>query len=215
MTQSWSPSKIAVLLALAGCACHRTHNLEFETRSPDAVMPRQAPAVAVDPAHELPDARRTVSEQNGLVVLRAPGNVQPDRALVEEFFEVVTERDSRKLERLLAPDAKAKTSARATEIDALDFWKSRLARLDYGKLAIQGIYRRHSIEVYRSRDLAVLGSDRYVPVDVSEGEVAVRVPLYTSEVDKTRLFGSEIVFLLTPTAQGLRIAEMVEDFQLP
>jgi hypothetical protein len=215
MTQSWSLFEFALLTAFAGCACGRTHNLEFQTRSPEPVTLRHAPGVAVDPAHELPAATRSATHQNGLVVLQAPGNVQPDRALVESFFDAVTERDSGKLERLLAPNAKTKSSARATEIDALDFWKARLTRLDYGKLVGQGIYRRYSIEVYRPEDLAVLGSDRNVPVNVGEGEVAVRVPLYTSEVDKTRLFGSEIVFLLTPTSDGLRIVEIVEDFQLP
>jgi len=43
----------------------------------------------------------------------------------------------------------------------------------------------------------------------------VRVPLHSPQNDKTRLFGDEIVFLLSRTDSGLRIAEMVEDFQLP
>ena len=202
-------------LSLCAAACHRNHNLTFETAPLGSAAPRRAPAVAVDPAPALPAPSASASAASALVVLAAPAGQYPDQHLVEEFFGAVAARDADRLEGLFQPGAKTRTGAQAAEVDALDFWKSRLSRLDYSKLAGQSIYRRHAIEVYRAEDLKALGNDRSVPVQVGEGQLAVRVPLQAPQSDKTRLFGDEIVFLLSRTERGLVIAEMVEDFQLP
>lgn len=203
-------------LVLGFCpACQRTHNLSFETATLAPPSAPRAPGVAVDPAPALPAPKPSAAASAGLVVLTAPTDEQADRALVEDFFEAVTARDPGRLERLFVTGAKAKTAAKSTEVDAIDFLKSRLLRLDYSKLSGQNVYRRHAVEVYREPDLRVLGGDRQLPVSVGADQVAVRVPVHAPQTDKTRLFGDEIVFLLTPTEAGMRIVEMVEDFQLP
>ena len=204
-----------LLLSLSVAACQRTHNLTFETAPLGSAPPRRAPAVAVDPAPALPAPSAHAPAADALVVLAAPSSEYPDQRIVEEFFGAVAARDAERLEQLFQPGAKTRTSAQATEIDAVDFWKSRLSRLDYSKLTGQSIYRRHAVEVYRAEDLQRLGNDRSVPLDVADDQLVVRVPLHTPQSDKTRLFGDEIVFLLTETQSGLRIAEIVEDFQLP
>ena len=215
MTQFSNPFERLSLAALLIVACSRTQNLEFKTQSLEPEPPRRAPGVAVDPAHELPPPAASQDAQGGLAVLKAPASAEPDEGLVERFFQAVTERDANRLEMLLLPGAKLRTSAQAGEVDALDFWKSRLSRLDYSKLGGQSIYRRHAVEVYRGDDLRILGNERHLPASVEHEQVLIRVPLHAVEGDKVRLFGSEIVFVLAPTADGLRIAEMIEDFQLP
>ncbi|HEY6723748.1 MAG TPA: hypothetical protein VI197_06935 [Polyangiaceae bacterium] len=202
-------------LSLCAAACHRTHNLNFDTAPLGSAPPRRAPAVADDPAPALPAPSDSAPAASALVVLSGPAGEYPDQRLVEEFFGAVTARDADRLEGLFQAGAKARTSAQATEIDALDFWRSRLSRLDYSKLIGQSIYRRHAVEVYRAEDLQALGNDRSVPVHVGDDQLAVRVPLHSPQSDKTRLFGDEIVFLLSRTERGLLIAEVVEDFQLP
>ncbi len=210
-----NPCEWLLLAPLLVLGCQRTHNLTFETAPLGSEPPRRAPAVAVDPAPALPEAEPQASAQAGFVVLRAPSAERPDQAVIQDFFQAVSERDSEKLEDLFQSGAKVKTSATSGGMDAIDFWKSRLSRLDYSKLAGQTIYRSHAIEVYRAEDLHRLEAERSVPVSVAEHQLAVRVPLHPPETIKARLFGDEIVFLLTPTDHGLRIAEMVEDFQLP
>jgi len=202
-------------LCLWAAACHRTHNLDFESAPIGSAAPRRAPAVAVDPAPALPEASSHASASSALVVLAGPSSEYPDQRIVEEFFGAVAARDAGRLEQLFQAGAKTRTGAQATEVDAVDFWKSRLSRLDYSKLAGQSIYRRHAVEVYRAEDLQSLGNDRSVPVKVGSDQLAVRVPLNSPQNDKTRLFGDEIVFLLSRTESGLLITEMVEDFQLP
>jgi hypothetical protein len=201
--------------ALLCGACNRTHHLSFETAHLGSESPRRAPAVAVDPAPALPPMQRHATADRGLLVLEAPASERADESFVRRFFEAVKERNSDKLESLFHSGAKAKTSATATEMDAVDFWKSRLSRLDYSKLAEQSIYRRHAVEIYTEQDLKQLSTERQLPVEVVGEQVAVRVPLLSPETDKNRLFGDEIVFLLVPSERGLRIVEMVEDFQLP
>ena len=210
-----SPYKCLAYCAIICGACSRTHHLSFETANLGSESPRRAPAVAVDPAPALPAAQHRATADRGLVVLEAPASQRADQSVIQRFFEAVEERDADKLESLFQSGAKAKTSATAAEMDAVDFWKSRLSRLDYSKLAEKSIYRRHAVEIYTAQDLRLLGTDRQLPVEVVGEQIAVRVPLLPSEADKNRLFGDEIVFLLTPSEGGLRISEMIEDFQLP
>jgi hypothetical protein len=43
----------------------------------------------------------------------------------------------------------------------------------------------------------------------------VRVPIAGASRGAVQFFGDEIVFLLRPTAQGYKIAEVYEDFRVP
>jgi len=45
--------------------------------------------------------------------------------------------------------------------------------------------------------------------------VVVRVPISMARAGRVQLFGNEIWFLLRPEDGVYRIAELVEDFQLP
>ena len=190
------------------------------TRATESMMPTTIPGVAVrsmmrSVARHLGTPSPSAASTSGLVVLQAPPSEYPDQRVVEEFFGAVTARDAERLERLFEPGAKTRTSAQATEVDAVDFWKSRLSRLDYSRLAGQSIYRRHAVEVYRAEDLRNLGNDRTIPIAPVNDQLVVRVPLLSPQSDKTRLFGDEMVFLLSHTDSGLLITEIVEDFQLP
>src|SRR5690606_24088496 len=130
--------QLIIMLALLW-GCNRTHNLNFETAPLGTERVRQAPAVAVDPAPAFPEPRTSAPSDEGLVVLEAPAGEQADQALIKRFFEAVIARDAARLETFFENGAKTKTSAQASGTDAVDFWKSRLSRLDYSQLSGQNV----------------------------------------------------------------------------
>jgi hypothetical protein len=69
--------------------------------------------------------------------------------------------------------------------------------------------------VYRAEDVERLANRRDLRLRVAGDDVLVRVPVAQSHSGRTRVFGEELLLLLRPHRDGYRIAELVEDFQLP
>jgi hypothetical protein len=149
-----------------------------------------------------------------VVVLRAPTELAIAREVVKKFFRAVVEESFEDVEALLADQAWVRASA-GQRRPARDAWQARLKRLDYGVLAGEPVYRDREFETYRGRDLGRMNDRRNLPVAANRDEVVVRVPVVLGQSSRNRLFGDELVFLLRPDGKSYKIAEIVEDFQLP
>lgn len=149
------------------------------------------------------------------MVLNAPLGYDADRQLIHRFFDAVTSNDVSALESLFSVEARVKTGSGSSYVSAMQFWKSRLQRLDYSALEGHSVFRDHALEFYKRQDLAALGNERRIPLDVGDDQIAVRVALNTQLKQGKRLFGDEMVFLLSPTPNGYEIVEIFEDFQIP
>jgi hypothetical protein len=177
--------------------------------------PRRPAAVAVDPAPALPPPAPSASVEAGLVVLKTPQDTQAARQIVKDFFRAAVEQDADRLDKLLDEQAYVQAGASMGRQQAQSFWRLRLSRLDYGALAGQVVFRDAELEVYKSEDLARLKPPRALAMSVQGDDVLVRVPIATSRVGRTRLFGDEVTFLLRPSGSSFKIVEMAEEFQLP
>lgn len=207
---------IAFTAAWLTVACGaRSSAPAFETTTELPATPRRAPAVAVDPAAELPGAGTQARSQHGLVVLHAPRDVEAARAIVRRFFELVLGGSADALEPLMSELSSIQLGPQGGRQRARQFWRSRLDQIDYGALAGQPVYRDGDIETYRSEDLARLDAARQPSVEVQPADVVVRVPIATSRLGRTRYFGDDIVFLLRPRGTSFEIIEIIEDFRLP
>lgn len=221
MTRFWKRSEIArptpmwLALALAvGCA-GRAEPLRFATTTELADEPRRPAGVAVDPAPELPPSATDARAEQGLVVLRAPLDAEAARQVVRDFFRATVEQSIERLEKLLGDQAYVQAGTAMGRQQAQSFWRLRLSRLDYGALAGHVLFRDADVEVYRSEDVPGLRPPRALGLALQGQDVLVRVPVATTRVGRTRLFGDEITFLLRPTGGAFKIVEMAEDFQLP
>jgi hypothetical protein len=215
MTRSSKSYETLVGLSLLLSSCAGTRPLDFPTASPDEPERRRPPGVAHDPSPVLPTARASADASEQLVVLSAPQGHDADRQLIHRFFDAVTENDVSTLESLFGAEARVKTGSGNNYVAAVQFWKSRLQRLDYGALRGRSVFRDHALEFYSAADLEALGSERRIPLDVAESQIAVRVALNTQLKQGQRLFGDEMVFLLKPTHSGYEIVEIFEEFQIP
>lgn len=213
-------SKLSRALGLAGflvAACGgRVEPARFETAGAfDDDAPRRAPGVSSDHAPALPSSQPSTDPGSGVVVLRAPIDPAGARAVVRSFFRVVLAEEPEELSRYILSRAQVQTGSMGRRQLALGFWTQRLARLDYSALGGQRVYRESEIETYRGQDLQALDPPRRFPIAVPTDAVLVRVPISTQRVGRTRLFGDQILFLLSLRDGEYKIAEMVEDFQLP
>lgn len=201
-------SLVLVACAGGGSPVHTADALDEEE-------PRRAPAVAVDPAPSLPVAVSSADSAQSMVVLTTPVASDAARDLVRAFFRAVLNEATEQLDQLIAEQALIQTGSRSSRQSARAFWRTRLARLDYGALAGQPVYRESEIEVYRAEDMERLANRRDLKLRVAGDDVLVRVPVAQSHSGRTRVFGEELLLLLRPHRDGYRIAELVEDFQLP
>lgn len=215
MIRSSKSSDSILLAALVLASCASSRPLEFKTATPGEPPPRRPPGVAQDPAPVFPEAQNRADTSEQLVVLNAPRGHDADRQLIHQFFDAVAKSDVNALEGLFSSEARVKTGSGNNYVAAAQFWKNRLQRLDYGALEGRSVFRDHALEFYHAEDLEALGNERRIPLDVGDGQVAVRVALNTQLRQGKRLFGDEMVFLLSPTAQGYEIVEIFEDFQIP
>jgi hypothetical protein len=202
------------LLVTAGCAS-RTRAMEIDTVDELPDDPRHAPGVAVDPAPELPAPLGSAYSENGIVVLRAPLPTDAAREVVREFFRAAVDEAPERLDQLVLEQAWIQTGAQASRQPARSFWRVRLTRLDYRSLAGQLLYRESEVETYRADDIARLSATRALPVTVGSEDVLVRVPLTGGRSGRIKLFAEEVLFVLRPQADGFKIAEIFEEFQLP
>jgi len=215
MTRSSKSSRTLFGLSLFLSSCAGSRALDFPTASPDEPEVRRPPGLAQDPSPVLPTASARADASEQLVVLSAPQGHDADRQLIHRFFDAVTENDVPTLESLFGTEARVKTGSGNNYVAAVQFWKSRLQRLDYSTLRGRSVFRDHALEFYSAEDLEVLNSERRIPLDVTESQVAVRVALNAQLRQGKRLFGDEMVFLLNPTENGYEIVEIFEEFQIP
>ncbi len=213
----------SVVAPLAGCAGggntnaavpetpHETSAAHGSPR-PDA-PPRRGLGVAVDPELELPAAAASAAAEKGLVVLAAPVDVRPALRVVADFFEAVSAESPEMLERLLDRAAHTRASPKARSEAALPSWRRRFDRLDYSPLGTELVYRAADVKVHSASDAATSGAARLLPV-VPKGEEIV-VQVFPVGQTASKLLGSELDFVLKPSAGSYKIAELVEDFRLP
>ncbi|MBI3205604.1 MAG: hypothetical protein HYZ29_28960 [Myxococcales bacterium] len=204
----WLP----IALVVIGCGSQRG---SMETTTALDAAPRRAPGVAVDPAPELPAPTRSAHPEQGIVVLRAPQDPEAAREVVRGFFRAVGHGAIDELKPLVAEDAWLSAGAMAGRQKALQYWETRLSRLDYGALAGAAVFREGEIETYRAADLGALRPPRALGVAAQADDVVVRVPITAPKSGKTRLFGDEIVFVLRPRGNRYSIVDMAEEFTLP
>jgi hypothetical protein len=205
---------VHLLLGLVACTSGE-HPLRFPSVSEQPGEPRRAPGVAVDPTPRLPEPTRTADSEQGLVVLRAPADIGQAQAVVKRFFRAVLHEAPDELEPLLGQSAWVRSAASGSVERAGSHWRARIARLDYGSLEGQLVYRESEMETYRPADLEQLGRGRRVAAAADGDDVVVKVPICAPHGGRVRLFGDEITFVLRLYPDGYKIIEMAEDFRLP
>lgn len=216
MTRSSNRSSLPPLFGLVVLGCSSgAPALEFPTTTELPDEPRRAPGVAVDPSAELPSARVQAPVEQGVVVLEAPADPLAAREVVREFFRAMIQEQAEALDPIVEDDAWVLIGSQGSRQRVLSFYKMRLGRLDYEDLAGRLLYRESEVETYEAADVARLGAGRHPPLHVEPGSVAVRVPIATPRAGRLRLFADEVWFLLRPSPNGWRVAQMVEDFQVP
>ena len=187
----------------------------FETTSALSTAPRRPPGVAVDPAPELPGATRTAEAAQGLAVLEAPADPAVARDVVRDFLDAAVRESEQDMSELLDTHARIRTGSRGGSQLAVNFWRQRFARLDYGAFVGQLLYRESEIETYRARDLKRMRPPRRFALVARGDDVLIRVRISSPRLGRTRMFGDEILFLLRPTGTGYKIKEMREEFRIP
>jgi hypothetical protein len=146
-------------------------------------------------------------------VLAEPIDTRAARRVVVAFYDAVGKESVDDLALLCEPTAQARISRRSRPERVLSFWQKRFERLDYRSLATEVFYRETEMEVHTARDAAAVGSTRSLP-DLPKGaEVLIRTPIVGAS--SSRLFGSDLVFLLRPSPAGYKVAQIFEDFRLP
>jgi hypothetical protein len=175
--------------------------------------PRRGLGVSVDPELELPAAVRAGTAESGLVVLSAPVDVRPALRTVDAFFEAVSAESTESIERLLDRAAHTRAGPKARPEPALTSWRRRFDRLDYLPLATEVVYRAADTKVYTAGDASAPGGAHALPITPKGDEILVRV--FPVGQAASKLLGSEIDFVLRPSTEGYKIAEMIEDFRLP
>jgi hypothetical protein len=210
----WSKRSNAWLVACllsASCAAGTPH---FPSRvQPLANAPRRAPGVTEAQADPMPAPVRRGNSRDQLLLLRAPASAELARNIVREFLRAAVNERPERLEPLLAADAFVDTGSGRQP--ARSFWQMRLSQLDYTELKGQLLFRDADVQTFRAEDLARLPAGRRISLELSEDEVAVRVPIRVSWTGRTRLFGDELLFRLQPAGARFEIAEIAEDFRLP
>lgn len=203
---------VAMPLSIAACA-GSSANFGTVTELPDE--PRRAPGVAIDPTFPLPAPSASGTTHERLVVLRAPPDARLPQQVVQSFFRAVVHEDEAELRAVLAEDAQIELGSQGSWQSARTLWQTRFARLDYDSLSGQAVVRPGALEIYTADTAQRLASKRALPLSVQLDEVLIRAPIAQTHIAKTRLFGDEIVFLLTPRAKTYKVSRMVEDFALP
>lgn len=194
----WSVS--AALLTLA-TACASTPRFATLARPP--AEPRRAPGVALD----LRFAAPTATEPRALV-LTPPVDAREARRTVELFLDAVVREDVTAVTRLLAPGAVQQLGTNGETRSAADYWQRRLARLDYGAVRGEALYRPEHVRVVRANGEGAPGPK------LEPRELAITLPLVTTHAGKVRLFGPELTFVVSETEGGPTLSRIIEDFQV-
>ncbi len=204
-----------MVLALLAGGCHGSPPPPVEPPGNATSTAPRAPGVAVDPPPRLPEATSEAATGVNVAVLQAPSDVALALGVIRQFFRAVVEESPQALDALISEDARA-TIGGSGHVPVRSFWRARLVRLDYRLLQNSVVFRESQVETYQA--LGGMPPRRRagpLPVTVEGDDVLLRVPISTPRAGTTRLFGDEMWFLLKPGPNGYRIAQLVENFQLP
>jgi hypothetical protein len=179
----------------------------------DTTLARRAPGVSEVRASFAPPATRSGNTSERLLFLRTHAGPESARKVVRSFLRAVVSESPDRLDALFAPQAVVELSGGRQSARA--FWRFRLAQLDYSELKGELLFRDSDLETFGAEDLSRQGVVRRIPVELSDDEVAVRVPIRLSWLGRPRLFGDELVFKLHPVGTGFEIAQISEDFRMP
>lgn len=200
-------------LLLAGCS-GADSALRFETASEPAADERRRPAgVALDPESRLPEPAARGDTAQLLVVLQPPADPNAAQAVVKAFFDAVIREDLAELEKLVDDDASLALDRQGSKRRARATWRTRLAQLDYDRLPARELYRESEVEIYKKDDFDRLTNRALPQAELGDDDIVLRVPMLITKLDKVRLFGDEIVFVLKPEGRSFKIVEMIEPYQ--
>lgn len=184
------------------------------TPAPQARTAEDAPPAAVSavwpPAVPEADASATV------VLLEAPRARRAVAHVISAFFDAVRRESIQDLERLLSDDATLSMGAGSSPEGVSKVWAARFKRLDYGYRGPYSPYRTDELGIYTADEQRQLRGVRHFDLTLDSAEMLAVVPTR----DRTRQagprhFGRKLEFALAPTADGLRIRRIYEDFRLP
>lgn len=222
----------ALALALAP-ACGGS--APFRTTSELDEAPRKPDGIALDPLSAPPPPRASAGSADGIVVLRAPLGVDQALAVVRELFEAVLREDLDAVHRLFTPDATFSTGSSApshgygygygyggpgygASTRPRDVWSQRMARLDYGRLSGETLYRENEISIGEAAgtDGSSVSPGR-APAGVDEAdpptdEVMLHVPVAMPKLGADRFFGPDMTLYLRRSGDRYLIYKVVEDF---
>jgi hypothetical protein len=205
----------AVVAVSLGCRQPSGIGPVFATSS-EPPQPQPANRIAVDPAPELPPSSDSAKTHEPVLVLYPPLPEKAVHTIISAFFSSIANEDMDALAALLTADASATGKARGAAPSLLDYWRARMRRYSYRKIATDLIYNAVEVEIYRYDDLDAVRPGRPIrQPTMIRSDVLVRVPIATARVGHDRLFGDEILFVLRRDQGVLRIREVSEDFQLP
>jgi hypothetical protein len=180
-------------------------------RNSDESEPRPA-GVAMDPPLSLPSAVASSTTESGVAVLSPPVDPSPARRVVALFFEAVALESDDMLSRLLLPSATTVAAARRPE-PALAAWRRRFSRFDYTTLAAERPFLVGSMELRTAQDMRTETTTRGLPFVPHDQEILARAPLQGPSIG--RLLAPEMLFLLSPGADGYKIRQVFDDFRIP
>ncbi len=194
-----------VALALLGCPAPGPIATAVEvpaaTRHPDGVVIEPPPAMP--PVTDRAPAR-------GVVALREPLADETIKDVVRRYVRAWVLEDLTSLEQLMTLDAVSLDSARQTRSALREVWRTRIANLDYKKLAGNDVARFERIERYDYGEVGVPSAPSRPP-EMRRGDVLVRVPIATPRVGTEQLFPEMLVLLLRREDGKFRIAGIGEE----
>ncbi len=209
-----SLGRLGPVLAV-GLACSPgSAGLDAQVASELSSAPRLAPGVVVDPTSELPAPHDDARSSDGLTVVAGPRDPRAALDVVRRFFRATLDESEVDLTEALDEHARIRTDTRGSSHRALDHWRQRFDRLEYGVLSAQVVFRERDVEVFRAGEVARLDPPRPRLGSPGGQDVLVIVPISTARHGRTRLYGDEISFLLRPSGTGYKIREMREEFEL-
>jgi hypothetical protein len=189
-------------------------------KSPADVDERRRPdGVAIDPTSGPPPAADHGDSADRVVVLRSPLGVERALATLDELFHKITLEDEEGVTSLLTRDAMSIGSQQQNPMigapTLANFWRARMRKLDYTKLAGETVYQESDVEIYRPEDEVSAATNPIIQLDaLSPGDLVLRVPLLSPRIGTDRLFGDELVVWMRREGDRYRIYRIWEEFQL-
>lgn len=176
------------MVSLAACGASPS----FATASSLPAEPRIADGVTLDVPLDLPPARDRAGDGR-VAVLRQPLSDAALVATLAHFFDAMVAEDPASLARVLDATASYRAGNARSAAKLLEVLRSRMQRMDYGRLAGVDFARLEAL-------------DRRVPADAEPdgevGELEVRVPITTARFGGERLFGDVAIFVVRADSSG-------------